>query len=219
MSSKYEITASMNLTPPAFQTQFSYPNILFSIFSSGKTVQDSSKPIFNTYSINFNAYKNDTFHFNSLEYLEEEKKNIKTKHPAPTTVGTDSKVDEAVRLKEEYDNLFDKYLNLISERDNLKNENEKLKLLAYKSYDDIKEELDYEISRATEQSDSLLILMELRENKKLTYMELKDKVTLPGSLFIRLSELFNVNLAAVDEKTGEFFITRKGVEFLEKRGL
>jgi len=126
---------------------------------------------------------------------------------------------EIAKLKEKYNNLSNSYMELTAETNNLKNENEKLKLLAYKSYDDLKKEMDYEISRATMEKDSLLILMELRENRKLNYLELEDRVTQPIKLFLRLSALFNVNFVALNEKTGYFSITSEGVGFLRKRGL
>lgn len=124
-----------------------------------------------------------------------------------------------IEIKEKYNKLYDKYLKLIYEINNLKNENEKLKLLAYKSYNDLKEEMAYEISRAAMDKDSLLILMELRENKKLNYVELQDRITWPENLFPRLLDLFSINFIKQDEKSGDFSITFSGIEFLEKRGL
>jgi hypothetical protein len=124
-----------------------------------------------------------------------------------------------IEIKKKYNKLYDKYLKLIYEINNLKNENEKLKLLAYKSYNDLKEEMAYEISRAAMDKDSLLILMELRENKKLNYVELQDRITRPEDLFPRLLDLFCINFIKQDEKSDDFSITFRGIEFLEKRGL
>jgi hypothetical protein len=98
----------------------------------------------------------------------------------------DANDTDTIEIKEKYDKLYDKYLKLISEINQLKNENQKLKLMAYKSYDDLKEESAYEISRATMEKDSLLILMELRKNQKFNYVELRDRITRPENLFPRL---------------------------------
>ena len=142
-------------------------------------------------------------------------KNHHTERSYPEDVNNTNPIE----FREKYNKLHDKHLELISEINRLKNENEKLKLLAYKSYDDLKEESAYEISRVTMEKDSLLILMELRENKKLNYLELQDRITCPGDLFPRLSELFNINFIILNEKSSDFSITPKGIEFLVKRGL
>jgi hypothetical protein len=149
--------------------------------------------------------------------LNDESKALNT-YTTEKAEGTANNTD-TVEIKEKYDKLYDKYLKLISEINQLKDENQKLKLLAYKSYDDLKEESAYEISRATMEKDSLLILMELRKNRNLNYVELQDRITRPGNLFPRLSELFHINFITPGEKNGDFSITSSGIEFLEKRGL
>jgi hypothetical protein len=135
--------------------------------------------------------------------------------PKPCEYPKDDPTSTTIEEKEKYD----KYLTLLSDYNHLKDENEKLKLLAYKSHNDLKEESAYEISRASMEKDSLLILMELRENKKLNYTELQDRVTQPENLFLRLSDLFHIGFISFNEEKNGFSITSAGSDYLEKRRL
>lgn len=182
-----------------------------------KAAKNAFGRLFSGYSKNLNAYNPAAPEINNNAALFIKREDIEAKFPI-----SEDFVDEYVesfKFKGKYEKLLNKYLNLVSEMNDLKNENEKLKLPAYKSYNDLKEEINYEISRTTMERDSLLILMELRENKKLKFIELSDKVTQSGNLFLRLSDLSKVNFVTLDEETGDFSITPKGVDFLEKRGL
>ena len=181
----------------------------------GETGHDTSKSLFIGKRRNLDAYIDD-FQLKDFETRILKKKNTEAKD------SFDTEDVELKQLKEKDQSLFDKYISLLSRVNGLKDENEKLKLQAYKSYKDLEEEISYEISSVTMEKDSLLILMELRENKKLKYVELKDKITAPEKLFTRLADLCRINFVVIDEKNGEnenFYITPKCIEFLKKRGI
>jgi len=169
----------------------------------------SSKTLSTNDLIIFNSYYPGTYDFNPPEKQLSIKINDKT----------ESHNNDSKTIKKKYEELYKKYLDLLSENSRLNTENEKLKLLAHKSYLDLKEEIDYEISSTTMHTDSLLVLMELRENRRLNYLELIDRVTLPGQLFLRLAELTNINYITVDKETGYFSITAVGNAFLKNREL
>jgi tRNA splicing endonuclease len=119
--------------------------------------------------------------------------------------------------KEKYQELEEKYFELKRERDDLKEKNLTLEKLAYKTGEQIQEEIQLDIYEATSHKDSLLTMMELRENKGLSYEELKERVTEPNSLYLHLAGLRSVGF--IKEEKGKFYSKPRSDEFLSKRNL
>ena len=200
---------STNSTQP--QIRYSNRRTLLWAYFLRETPQDTFKPLSTYYPFDFENYNANVYDSVDIENQPKVKKERK--------IESRTEIKDAEAVEKKYEELHAKYLKLLSEMTQLKNENEELKLFAYKSYKDIREERDYEISKASMNKDSLLILMELRENQRLNYLELIQRVTLPEELFLRLAELVNVNFVSIKEKNGYFSITPGGIAFLENRGL
>lgn len=114
------------------------------------------------------------------------------------------------KLRVEYNKLESAYKSL-------QDENQRLTKLAFKTFEQINEEGLFEIYKATDHTDALLILMELRENDKLDYDQIKDRIGKSNRSYLYLASLVNINF--IGENNGYFYLQDAGRKFLNDRGL